>query len=222
MKARLLLMAAFGFFAMEVRCERTPAAVRAELYALSNYWGKAGALGKYYEARSAVQRKLAKYEDHIAITREWMENFLEFITAGPLQTNEWASMAGTEILMASFSGTTCTSTNCWLLAADYENRISRKLDQAEAQLRPAGNHANVFCSMEDKELYIGQKAEHVEAWNNYARLEKLESQTARAVTNVFPRWILPTLPPAEGAQLYTNVMRRAGLEPQRIEDLKPF
>lgn len=216
---RILLAFFLGFIvnAGYATVAKVPPDIREELYALTNLWGKANGVEKYRDYRQTVKRKLSAYNDGEALWRLWYTDFYSFLVKEPLCGSDWLEETGAETREASFSAFTRTSTNCWLLASGYARDMGTLLSKARQ------NWENRWCLSPATSTFDSNRESRLqEAWAYLVAAEKTADAVCFAVTNVFPRWILPTLPPAEGAQLYTNVMRRAGLEPQRIEDLKPF
>ena len=216
---RILLVFVLGFI-VNAGCATVAKAshdIREELYALTNLWGKADGVERYRACRQAMKQKLLAYEGGETLWRVWCTDFYSFLVKEPLYGDDWLEESGVETREASFSAFTRTSTNCWLWASGYAKETGVLLSKARQSWENRRSLAS-GTSMFD----LNRSSRYQEAWVHLVAAEKTADAVFFAVTNVFPRWILPTLPPAEGAQLYTNVMRRAGLEPQRIEDLKPF
>jgi len=217
MKIKMFFIPLATLLCLPLSAAQVPLELKGALYGISNLWGKAGGVKKYQSERSAIEERLKCYSDGAVVWREWRMDFLRFISDAFVVDYGWIREASAEILLSAFSGSTCQSTNCWMSAADYVHKVQSKQTACRAELDILEAENDGFTLPNTKSMKV-----LVDTRNRCVMLETASNPAFFAVTNVFPRWILPTLPPAEGAQLYTNVMRRAGLEPQRIEDLKPF
>lgn len=186
----------------------SPAALREALYATSNLRGKTDDVGAYRMARHRIGMQLKKCQNGDAIWREWNEEFLRFIAHSPDTRDVWLEEGGVELLMSGSDGSTCTSTNCWLAAADYSRRVLglRRAAYAEWTAQNQGRGASGTFELEAAPAYR-------EAWNRLAVADRAVEPALYALTNLFPAAILPRLSTDEGAAFYSNVLRRAELCP---------
>ena len=185
--------------------DKVPLELKNSLYALTNCWGQARGVRQYWAARKEIETSLKKYEDGTAIYNEWYLFFVNYICQIPSLSPEWLREGNGEIMMASYSPMTRTSTNIWLNAADCLHRIIQKRDEAYEK----------WQAIDKKPINGFSIGGNTEEWhtahNRYVNINNSIGTLERAVTNSFPNAILPTLPDEEGAALYTNVLRRAGL-----------
>lgn len=182
--------------------EKTPLEVKESLYGLTNYWGKGTSTHEYYAAQRLCATKLKGYEDRCTIEAEWSAFFLRYLTENTPEGTIWMPTSGEEMLMASYSGITRTSTNCWLITAEYANELQKKFNKANLEFEQI---------QKDTRFDRTSASKRNEAWNRLVAIEKALEPTMYATTNSYPATILPTLSAEEGAVLYTNVLRRAGL-----------
>ncbi len=198
----MLLLAISGAIAYT---DEVPLELKNSLYALTNCWGQSRGVRKYWSARKEIESSLKKYEDGTAIYNEWYLFFINYISQVPSLSPEWLREGNGEIMMASYSPMTRTSTNCWLNAADCLHRIIQERDEAYEKWQAIDKKSiNEFS-------FGGNTKEWYAARNKYVNIDNSIGTLERTVTNSFPSAILPTLSPEEGAALYTNVLRRAGL-----------
>ncbi len=184
--------------------KKVPLEVKASLYNLTNYWGKGSSTSEYHSIRRQCERNLEGYDDRRVVEREWAEFFLQNLSKNIPLDLIWLPVSGDEVLMASYSGASDTSTNCWIAAAEYAGNLLRMYERANTEFEQTRKTIEFNF---DSTAIIQRCA----GLNRLAAIEKALIPTMYAVTNVFPSVILPTLSADEGATLYTNVLHRAGL-----------
>ncbi len=184
--------------------ENVPPELKKALYDTTNYWGKTNNTRQYYKARQQCLDKINEYDDKTLVIGEWQESFLRFLKDNTVVDRIWMQESADEMFVSSYSKITKHYTNCWFIAAEYAKKLTEKEKIAKKELDEAYATNRFDMSSE--------WAQHRSAARNrWVIIDGALSQTMRATTNSYPRWILPTLPPEEGAALYTNVLRRAGL-----------
>ena len=193
------LIISLGIVAENVPCE-----LKEQLYGLTNYWGNGTSIREYQIARQNIMDSLVSYDDRTRVLSDWTECFLRHITDNVVTDESWMSESGGVILSSSYAGATRCSTNCWYVTAEYVDKLEKLRKKAELGI-------DQICASNRFDMSTESAMQRIEEWNRLAALEKALNSSMYATTNVFPRWILPTLLPEEAAALYTNVLRRAGL-----------
>lgn len=208
MRGKLIGAVMGAIVAFFAQGEESAVALREALYATSNLWGRADDVGAYRMARRRIGMQLKERRDGNAIWREWNEEFLRFIAHSPDTSDVWLEEGGVELLMSGSDGSTCTSTNCWLAAADYSRRVLglRRAAYAEWVAQNQGRGASGTFE-------LGTAPAYREAWNRLAVADRAVEPALYALTNLFPAAILPKLSTDEGSAFYSNVLRRADLCP---------
>ena len=189
----------YGAFA-----ENVPLELKKALYDTTNYWGKTSNTRQYYKARQQCLEKINEYDDKTLVIGEWQESFLRFLKDNPIIDRIWMQESADEMFVSSYSKITKHYTNCWFIVAEYAKKLAEMEKIAKKEFDEAYSINRFDMSSEWSQ-------HRKEAWKRWVIIDGALSQSMRATTNSYPRWILPTLPSEEGAALYTNVLRRAGL-----------
>ena len=204
MKIKSMLIMLFVMITSCIKAENVPLKIKEEFYGLTNSWGKGQSPQEFNEKWQQCFDKLVGYDDRSAVEGEWILFFQRYLLDNAPFEDRWMSESGAEMLLASYAGTTRRSTNCWFVAAEYAKKLT-------AMEKTARQRFDQLWEAESFDTPETNRILRINAWGNLISIEKALGQTMYATTNVFPRWILPTLPPEEGAALHTNVLRRAGL-----------
>ena len=204
MKSKIGLLFVLTIMTGVAIAEKVPLEIKESLYNLTNYWGKGSSISEYRKIRRQCERSLEGYDDRCVVEKEWTELFLQYLIRNTPLDLVWLPISGDEVLMASYSGATDTSTNCWITTAEYAGNLLHiyKKENSEFERIQETIGFNIDSTT---------TAQRYAVLNRLAAIEKALIPTMYATTNVFPSVILPTLPDDEGAALYTNVLRRAGL-----------
>lgn len=189
---------------LKIVAENVPLELKEQLYGLTNYWGKGTALREYQTTRQNIMDSLVSYDDRTRVLGDWTECFLRHIVDNTIIDEIWMGESGSVMLSSCYAGATRRSTNCWYITAEYVGKLKKLMEKTELGI-------DQICASNRFDMSTESAIQRVENWNRLAAIEKALNSSMYATTNVFPRWILPTLPPEEGAALYTNVLRRAGL-----------
>ena len=204
MKLKYIIATLFAVTTNCIIAENVPLEIKKKLYGLTNYWGKGTSQEEYNRVRQSCYDELAGYDDRRVVEEKWTESFLQYLVDNSPFEGVWMSASADEMLLASFAGATRRSTNCWFIAAEYTKKLT-------AMEKIARQKYNQLWEAESFDTPETNRTLRLTAWNNLVEVEHALGQSMRVTTNSYPRWILPTLPPEEGAALYTNVLRRAGL-----------
>ncbi len=186
--------------------ETAPSAIVDSLYALTNQWGVANGLQQYWTSRRTIEKQLLGYEDAQAILKDWRLCMVDFIKENTSVDKSWLREGSSELLRMSYSNLFQTSTNCWFSAADFMGKIETRRTRAlkrKQEIEAQSSKEYGFWTNQTRESNLTR--------NEYLDLDYIIAPVAFSVTNNFPKAILPTLPAEEGATLYTNILRRAGL-----------
>ncbi len=204
MKIKCILIALSVVATNCIIAENVPLEIKEKLYGLTNYWGKGTSQEEYNKVRQSCYDQLEGYDDRRVVEEKWTESFLQYLVNNSPFEGVWMSASADEMLLASVAGSTRRSTNCWFIVADYAKKLT-------AMEKTARQKFNQLLEAESFDTPETNRTLRLAAWSNLVEVECALGQSMRVTTNSYPRWILPTLSPEEGAELYTNVLRRAGL-----------
>lgn len=203
MKSRFLLML-LTFSAVSVGHGQTDQ--EDGLFAVSNFWGR-NTTGQFRQQLFAALPSPST-NNYSEIMRSW---FLDFVSYPDLlqETEKSYWMVEKSFLVYFFSQTppVGTSTNCWFAAAELLGRYREILRVAESNACDAASLGNVsdMPSSEIQRRFDLYRDLKMKAHS----LKNIVPALSNAVTNAFPKCILPMVPEEDRAEMMTNVLIKA-------------
>lgn len=177
------------------------------LFAVSNFWGR-DTTGQFRQRLFAALPSPST-NNYSEIMRTW---FLDFVSYPDIlqETEKPYWMVEKSFLVYFFSQTppVGTSTNCWYAAAELLGRYREILQVAESNACAAASLGNVsgITSSEIQQRFDLYRELRMKAHS----LKNIVPALSNAVTNAFPKCILPTVPENGRASMLTNVFKKAG------------
>lgn len=178
-----------------------------DLFAVSNFWGRDTA-GQFRQRLFAALPSPST-NNYSEIMRTW---FLDFVSYPDMlqETGKPYWMVEKSFLVYFFSQTppVGTSTNCWFAAAELLGRYREILRVAESNACDAASFGNVsgMPSSEIQRRFDLYRDLKMKAHS----LKNIVPALSNAVTNAFPKCILPMVSEEDRAEMMTNVLIKAG------------
>ena len=177
------------------------------LSAVSNFWGR-DTTGQFRQRLFAALPSPST-NNYSEIMRTW---FLDFVSYPDMlqETEKPYWMVEKSFLIYFFSQTppVGTSTNCWYAAAELLRRYREILRAAESNACEAASLGNIsgMTSSEIQQRFDLYRESRMKAHS----LKNIVPALSNAVTNAFPKCILPMVPEDGRAAMMTNVLKTAG------------
>ena len=179
---------------------------REALFSTTNHWGRSVPT---YRARAMESAHALMAIGDSEAMRTWYQELSQYPEFQDGSRNStWRDTKTSLMMFFARTADIRVSTNCWFATADLLGKYNAVLRQCETDLAELSSFDSTNATAD---LVVQRLNAYRDKMNRALSYQRSVPLLSEAVTNVFPRYAMPIIPECWRAEVWSNVLHRAGL-----------